>query len=426
MGLSDGVNGRQIENVEPHPCDLRQQPFAVLERSVFAAFAERAGEQLVPGAEHRLRSVYGDGQFPVVQSGQRAVRVLGHQRRQFLAQRRLNCRARTSGRTPTPGPLPELLGVGFFGPLRGSGEQLGADLQFDSNVLIRLDPFDQIRLPRGERVHPCTNRIEIVAQLGDGKSRDPFVVDAMDHRLNGPGILPGAAVQQFDANAIVSVGEDVSLDGHDFAERPLDRKASPVDLRTHVVDCRALSAVVVHNHSLAASLTSVVHVGRIAPRREEKAVADAHPRGGIQIPRTKRCLCSHDPWSCRTSLIRPHRLCASIEDGAAECKPFCRRGYAGRTNVTEHKVRRRDMELMRNAVRGRAKWGLCGCRLPWTLRQSKKGGAGSPTMSSRWYGSASTRTSMDASGTIHVIPEVVDNGRPSLYSYRRLILDVRP
>lgn len=32
----------------------------------------------------------------------------------------------------------------------------------------------------------------------------------------------------------------------------------------------------------------------------------------------------------------------------------------------------------------------------------------------------------DATGTIHLILEVVDNGRPSLYSYRRLILEVRP
>ena len=54
MGVADGMDGRQVQDVEAHAGDLRQQTLDVLERAMFAGGAGRTREQLVPRAEPRL------------------------------------------------------------------------------------------------------------------------------------------------------------------------------------------------------------------------------------------------------------------------------------------------------------------------------------------------------------------------------------
>lgn len=59
MGAADGVDRREIENVEAHRGDLRQAPDHVVEGTVACRVAAfRAREQLVPTGEARQRSLH--------------------------------------------------------------------------------------------------------------------------------------------------------------------------------------------------------------------------------------------------------------------------------------------------------------------------------------------------------------------------------
>src|SRR5205823_103067 len=66
MGEANGVNRRQVEDVETHRGDVGKQPLAIAECSVLAGLARRRPrEHFVPGAKASPLAVDSDGQFPV-------------------------------------------------------------------------------------------------------------------------------------------------------------------------------------------------------------------------------------------------------------------------------------------------------------------------------------------------------------------------
>src|SRR5262245_53139038 len=60
MGLTNRMNRGEIDHVETHFCDLRQNSLAVFESAV------RSRKHLVPGAEARANRVYRQPEFFVV------------------------------------------------------------------------------------------------------------------------------------------------------------------------------------------------------------------------------------------------------------------------------------------------------------------------------------------------------------------------
>jgi hypothetical protein len=71
--------------------------------------------------------------------------------------------------------------------------------------------------------------------VGDERGRPPVVALALE-RDHGP--LPGVAVPHVEPafELLVTVADDVGLDGDDVAAYPLHREASPVHLGAHAVD----------------------------------------------------------------------------------------------------------------------------------------------------------------------------------------------
>ena len=68
VGSSDGMNGRQVKDVEAHAGDLGQNPLAVAEGSVLAGGrAERSRKAFIPGAEEGLSHVHDQWQLPLIE-----------------------------------------------------------------------------------------------------------------------------------------------------------------------------------------------------------------------------------------------------------------------------------------------------------------------------------------------------------------------
>ena len=68
VGAADGVDGRQIENIEAHPGDVRQPRLTVFEGAVLSGNGGAgAGKHFIPGAVTRLHRVHHHGQVLVIE-----------------------------------------------------------------------------------------------------------------------------------------------------------------------------------------------------------------------------------------------------------------------------------------------------------------------------------------------------------------------
>src|SRR5205823_8941384 len=77
---ANGMNRRQIDDVETHGRDVRQPPGTILEGSVLSRLeCAGTGKNLVPGAEAGSFPINEHTQGTVVGKGLTAVRIAGHQ-----------------------------------------------------------------------------------------------------------------------------------------------------------------------------------------------------------------------------------------------------------------------------------------------------------------------------------------------------------
>ena len=225
--LADGVDGRQVEDVEAHVRDVGQAVLEVAERAVHTRLSRRARECLVPGAEPRALRLDHDLQLALVSGAERAVGVPVHEGVKIFL----------------------LLGVGCFRLLADRGRQRGqlggvltaragcrlvdearTDLDLDLDVLSRGDSLGQARRPRSVVVDPALDRVGVAAELGDVEAAAPAVVDERRHRHLGPIRRRLVAVLEHGGERVVAVREDVGFDDHALADGPFDRKSAGVHL----------------------------------------------------------------------------------------------------------------------------------------------------------------------------------------------------
>ncbi len=80
VGRSDGMNWRQIQDIESHRGDVRQAGLAILEGAVAAGDAAAGTrKQLIPRAEAGFHTIHDQLQLMIVASGAGAIRIALHE-----------------------------------------------------------------------------------------------------------------------------------------------------------------------------------------------------------------------------------------------------------------------------------------------------------------------------------------------------------
>ena len=243
---ADGVDRRQVEDVEAHGGDARQLPGDVGEGAVAAGRAGRAGEEFVPGAGRGQRRLDVDVELlgeagrqaavdmAVHAQGQLRVGRQGHRGRGFLC-------AEPGGEVlQQAGILPR---SGGRGPLCRLAQQAGAVEKFDAHLLagggLLLQPF----APGAEVVDPGLDGV-IDVRLFDHRDAGPPGVVAQRHHARLADLrLVRQPVAHHRLQGVVAVDEDVGGHGEHFPHRPFGREASPFHLRGEIFDDDSASAV---------------------------------------------------------------------------------------------------------------------------------------------------------------------------------------
>lgn len=74
------MNGRKIEDVKPHRCNIVEPSDAIAERAMFGRVARaRAGKHFIPTTEARLLAVDDDAKLPRMVGGRAAIRIARHE-----------------------------------------------------------------------------------------------------------------------------------------------------------------------------------------------------------------------------------------------------------------------------------------------------------------------------------------------------------
>ena len=238
VGAPDGVDGREVEDVESHLRHVVEPVGHVGEGSVLALVPPRTGEQLVPGGKTRPLAVHPDLVDRVVDRRAAAVGEEPH----GVGHLRGECRFHPDLDRPAPVPEQgcgggEELGSGVvLRPFGGVFDQAGADLEvrFFDHVGVAL--LRQPEPPGGEVVDPAFDREREPSDVGDGELSPPAVVDHGLHGHPPPGRLPAALVADVGGDGVVAVGEDVRLHRHHVADDALRRETSVVDAGRDVLD----------------------------------------------------------------------------------------------------------------------------------------------------------------------------------------------
>ena len=240
MRAADGVDGREVEDVETHSGDVGQPVLDIAKGAVLALLAGRARKHLVPGAvsgAHRLDQHLG---LASVGDRRRAVGVPLHQLGQVGSQR---CGRGSLALAQLARVCEQLRRVGLRRPRRGGLDNPRGHLQLWGDVLAGLDALGELAAPGLEAVDPGLEGEPVAAEFGDGELGPPAVVGQWHHRDLDPAGAGFMAVADGGGDGVVAVGEDVGLDRHLVAERPLGGKAPAVDLGRHGLDGDALAAL---------------------------------------------------------------------------------------------------------------------------------------------------------------------------------------
>ncbi len=248
VDASDRLDGREVDDVEAHPGDVRQARLDVLEVAVPRRLrGSGAGKELVPAAEARALAI---GEYlQRGRIGETAVGMALHQagalgiERKRLEGGRVHGRFRCRALEQERGPVLQGLRVGVARARRGRADERAAHLQRDANVGKVLAPLEFLA-PGLEVIDPGRDRAAVAPGRGRRELGGPHVVSQGPHldlvglrRIHRP---PG----EHHAQLIVPVGEAVRLDADGLAGDALRDKTAAVDPGRQRVDDRAHPPVV--------------------------------------------------------------------------------------------------------------------------------------------------------------------------------------
>ena len=242
-GPADRVNGREVDNVEPHARDLRKKLLALSERALPARFT-RAGarEDLIPCAEKGLLPVDHQGERPFIDGLDAPVGVSFHERREFLAH----------GERDRPLPIafaervckgPQGLAIPLRYPLRCLFYEARTYLEINAYVLPGTEFLLEVFLPRAEAVDARLQGIMPEADLLDRKKPLPPVVGQGLHGHFVPFLFPLFPKPEDRGDLVVSVGEYVRTDDQPLTGHPLYGKGPRIDFRGDRFDDHPPSSV---------------------------------------------------------------------------------------------------------------------------------------------------------------------------------------
>ena len=232
---ADRMDGRQVDDVEPHGRRALQLALGITERPVTAGHA-RAREELVPCGEARALAIHHQLVFPLAPRGVGAVEVTFHQRRQRGVLRDADRRRLARRALDARGPRGERGGVLTGGAAGGAAHQRRALLELAGHVLTGIHPLGEVGQPRGKRVGHGLDRVEIARVVGGGERPGPAVVVHEAHRRLAPGRLVRAPILEEGAQHVVAFLEDVGGHLQDHPHLALDGVAPAVHDGLDVLD----------------------------------------------------------------------------------------------------------------------------------------------------------------------------------------------
>src|SRR5207248_1605604 len=240
---ADGMERRQVDDVEAELLDVRDHRLGVAEGAVASRGTGRAREELVPGAEDGALALREDAQFLMMPDGHAPIRMARRRLREPGIERRRDGGRRLPGAKLLLG-LPQARGIGGArGARRGSPLGRGSEQQrtfqeLGMDLAARVDLALELAGPATEKVRPGLDREGVEAVLEERKLPLPRIVAEGAHghfaglRL-GRRQLPPA---QHDRQLIVAFLEDIGGDADRLADGALDGVPAAVDPRLHVLD----------------------------------------------------------------------------------------------------------------------------------------------------------------------------------------------
>ena len=226
---ADGVDGREVDDVEAEVVDPREAGGRVVERAVGAGgVGGGAGEELVPRAESGQLGVDADAEPAALDGalgGVAPARELDHGMGEggvgvaFLEPLRV---------------LHQLLAVVGARGLGGAAEERGAVEEFGVELRLRhaaVDAAAELVLPRPEGVEPRPHLVAVAPEALDAEAGDVLVVVAERHRRRLHGVVVLVPPLEFDGQLLVPVNDGPGHDLDLLADGALDRPLPAVDAR---------------------------------------------------------------------------------------------------------------------------------------------------------------------------------------------------
>ncbi len=237
LGRPDRMDGREVQHVESHRCDVGEEFLDVSERAVpLGIVGRRAREHLVPGRVSRALTIDVDRERLAFEHRVR----IGIASRQLLQPLTLcqcdpffpvACAVRNRMR-----PLLQATCV----PLRsaagdGAGKR-AALLQIQLGLLLNCRFFEQPAAPAVHVIDPGADGVQVAPEQLDAEARAPAVVAQEHHGQDVPLGRAFMPIQEVGGDRVMAVREHIRLDVYGFAKHPLGREAAAVDLRSHIFD----------------------------------------------------------------------------------------------------------------------------------------------------------------------------------------------
>ncbi|KFB74259.1 MAG: hypothetical protein AW09_000466 [Candidatus Accumulibacter phosphatis] len=251
--VTDGVDRRQIDDVETHRLDVVQATDAVLQGAMpVRHVALRTREELIPGGK--------TGDWPIDHDRQRwrqlmafaAIGVAGHHAAHDLADAQINGTALLAGSQRSfdgrddAQHAAEILALRHGGRLLEDHQTLE---QFAPEVCTRYALLADFVHPRQisfgirlDRVLPATDR-------GDRKLTEPAVVVALRHRAFLPFLVTDLARLEHGRQFVMAFLVDVGADGNLLADDALDGETATDHLRLDRFDDHTRVFFGNHHHS---------------------------------------------------------------------------------------------------------------------------------------------------------------------------------
>jgi hypothetical protein len=245
-GPSDRMDGRQVDDIEPEPGDVRKTIDERLEGpGPFRVRAGRSGEDLVPGTMPGPQRVDLDLEL-LLQAGDPGGRWEGPDRGEEGGVVEVPGRLVQGDGEPVLGLLDPFFELGAIRSLCPSGHGLKEDKAFLEVAPfddLPLDPLPQELAPGEERVHPGPDGEPVPSHLLDPERSPPTIVPDGGHRGFVPLFAPDRSPAQDRDDRGGAVGEDVGLHVDSIADHPLGGERSSIDLGRDVLDRDPLRAL---------------------------------------------------------------------------------------------------------------------------------------------------------------------------------------